>query len=170
MPSCLLSQLPPSRSHCVVTVERPRRKFQSNLPAPCSSASRSTTRSSLARLGGALRAAGQQRLGVDEHDRIVVHVDDPRIRRDRLGDLVGVVRPRRPGTAWPGPGTPVRPDPFAQPGRDREHPLSRLAVGGEVVLLNLNPVFAGSRAAAIRISSKSQDHPLGAGFYSITIS
>ena len=41
--------------------------------------------------------AGQQGAGVGEHDRVVVHVDDPGLRRDRLGDLVGVARRRDAG-------------------------------------------------------------------------
>ena len=32
-----------------------------------------------------------------EHDRVVVHVHDPGLRRDRLGDLVGVARRRDAG-------------------------------------------------------------------------
>jgi hypothetical protein len=32
-----------------------------------------------------------------EHDRVVVHVDDPRIRGHGLGDLMGVVRGRDAG-------------------------------------------------------------------------
>jgi hypothetical protein len=39
----------------------------------------------------ALRGAAQQRLGVREHDRVVVDVDDPGLRRDLLGDLVGAL-------------------------------------------------------------------------------
>ena len=41
--------------------------------------------------------AGQQRASVREHERIVVDVDDPGRRGDRLGDLVGVVRRRQSG-------------------------------------------------------------------------
>ena len=37
-----------------------------------------------------LGRALQQRGGVAEHDRVVVDVDDPAPRRDRLGDLVGI--------------------------------------------------------------------------------
>ena len=48
-------------------------------------------------LGGARLAAGQQRAGVGEHDRVVVHVDHPRLRRGRLGDLVGIARRRDAG-------------------------------------------------------------------------
>jgi hypothetical protein len=42
--------------------------------------------------GGALRAAGQQRPGVRQHDGIVVDVHDPGFGRYRLGDLMRVVR------------------------------------------------------------------------------
>jgi len=48
-------------------------------------------------VGGALRVAGQQRTGVSEHHRVVVHVDDPGRGRDGLGDLVGVARRRDAG-------------------------------------------------------------------------
>ena len=45
----------------------------------------------------ALRAAGQQRAGVREHDRVVVDVDHPRLGGDGLRHLVGVVRRRQAG-------------------------------------------------------------------------
>ena len=48
-------------------------------------------------IGGPLRAAGQQGPGVADHHRIVVHVDDPRLRRGLLRDLVGVVGRRQAG-------------------------------------------------------------------------
>jgi hypothetical protein len=100
-------------------------------------------------LGGTLRAAGQQRPCVGEHDGVVIDVDDPRVRRDRLGDLVGVVRRRNAGADIeelpdscfvgqvadrPGQERPVRPDPEPQARRDGQYPLSCLAVGGEIVL------------------------------------
>jgi hypothetical protein len=47
--------------------------------------------------GLAFRAADQQRAGVGQDHRIVVHVDHAGRRRDRLGDLVGVVRGRDAG-------------------------------------------------------------------------
>jgi hypothetical protein len=40
-------------------------------------------------VGGALRGAGEQ--GVGQHDGVVVDVDDAALRRNRLGDFVGVV-------------------------------------------------------------------------------
>jgi len=43
-------------------------------------------------LGGPGRAAGQQGAGVGQDDGVVVHVDDPGLRGDGLGDLVGVAR------------------------------------------------------------------------------
>jgi hypothetical protein len=49
-------------------------------------------------VGGALRAAGQQRPGVHQHQRVVVDVDDPGVRRHPLGDLVRVVRRGQAGT------------------------------------------------------------------------
>jgi len=42
-------------------------------------------------VGRAFGVAGQQRGGVGQDDRVVVHVDDPGFRRDGLGDLVGAV-------------------------------------------------------------------------------
>jgi hypothetical protein len=45
----------------------------------------------------ALGAAGQQRPGVGEHHGVVVHVDDPGLRRDLLRHLVRVVRGRQAG-------------------------------------------------------------------------
>jgi hypothetical protein len=44
-----------------------------------------------------LFAALQQCLRVGEDDRVVVHVDHPRVRRNALRDLVGVVRRRDAG-------------------------------------------------------------------------
>jgi hypothetical protein len=41
-------------------------------------------------LAGPAGRALQQRGGVAEHDRVIVDVDDPAPRRDRLGDLVGI--------------------------------------------------------------------------------
>jgi hypothetical protein len=43
-------------------------------------------------IAGARGAAGQQGAGVRQHKGVVVHVDDPRFRRDGLRHLVGVVR------------------------------------------------------------------------------
>ena len=51
-------------------------------------------------VGGAVRAAGQQRAGMSQHDRVVVHVDDPAVRRHLLRDLVGVARGRDAGAVW----------------------------------------------------------------------
>jgi hypothetical protein len=47
--------------------------------------------------GRALGAAGQQGPGVQEHDRVVVHVHHPGVRRHPLGHLVRVVRRGQPG-------------------------------------------------------------------------
>ena len=41
---------------------------------------------------GALLGAGEQAAGVGQHERVVVCVHDPAVRRGPLGDLVGVVR------------------------------------------------------------------------------
>jgi hypothetical protein len=48
-------------------------------------------------LGGARLAAVQQRAGVSEDHRVVVDVHDAGLRRDGLGDLVGVARRRDAG-------------------------------------------------------------------------
>lgn len=42
------------------------------------------------------RRTGEQRPSVREDHRVVVHVDDPALRRQRLGDFIGVVRHRQP--------------------------------------------------------------------------
>ncbi len=49
-------------------------------------------------VGRPLRRAGEQRPGMGEHDRVVVHVDHAAVLRHRLGHLVGVVRGRDAGT------------------------------------------------------------------------
>src|SRR5439155_23065187 len=41
--------------------------------------------------GDALWTAGEQGPRMDQHQGVVVHVDDAALRGDRLGDLVGVV-------------------------------------------------------------------------------
>ncbi len=43
-------------------------------------------------VGQPLGAAGEQGAGVDQYDRVVVGVDNARLGRDRLGDLVDVRR------------------------------------------------------------------------------
>ncbi len=45
----------------------------------------------------ALGLAGEQRPGVDQHERVVVGVGDRALGRDLLGDLVGGARARQPG-------------------------------------------------------------------------
>src|SRR5439155_19384220 len=47
--------------------------------------------------GDALRAAGQQRAGVRQDQRVVVDVDDAALRRDGLGHLVRVAGRGQPG-------------------------------------------------------------------------
>jgi hypothetical protein len=46
---------------------------------------------------GAVGTAGEQRAGVSEYQRVVVDVDDPALRGDGLGHLVGVARRRQSG-------------------------------------------------------------------------
>ena len=90
--------------------------------------------------GAAVRAAGQQRPRVAEHHRIAVHVADQRVRRDRLGHLVGAVRGREAGPDVeelpdPGLGREVahRPDQECPGGPDRSgqagEPGHRLVAG-----------------------------------------
>ncbi len=38
-----------------------------------------------------VRSADQQRAGVDQYQGVVVNIDDPGVRSDPLGDLMGVV-------------------------------------------------------------------------------
>jgi len=100
-------------------------------------------------LGGAARLAGQERPRVRQHDRVIVHVDDPGLGRDRLGDLMGVARcrdasanieeladPRLPGQEANGPPEegPVGPAAGGEARVDLEPGLHRLAVGRVVVL------------------------------------
>jgi hypothetical protein len=47
--------------------------------------------------GGTLRRTGEQGPGVYQHERVVVDIDDPRVRCDGLGDLVGVTGGRQSG-------------------------------------------------------------------------
>ena len=58
-------------------------------------------------VGDALGRAGEQDPGVREHQRVVVDVDDPRLRRQPLGHLVGVVGGRQAGARRR--GTAARP-------------------------------------------------------------
>jgi hypothetical protein len=93
--------------------------------------------------------AGQQRAGVREDDRVVVHVDDPGLRRDRLGDLVGAARgrdagadveelpdPRLAGEVTDGPAEKraVRVGTRGQVRVDLERCLGDRPVGGVIVL------------------------------------
>ena len=48
-------------------------------------------------VGGARGGAGEQRPGVGEHDRVMVHICDAAVRRHRLRDLVRVIRGRDAG-------------------------------------------------------------------------
>jgi len=100
-------------------------------------------------VGGAGRVAGQQRPGVREHDRVVVDVDDPRVRGGPLRDLVGVVRGGDPGADveelpdaglrgqvahGPAEERAVAADAHSHERVGRHELLGQLAVGGEVVL------------------------------------
>jgi hypothetical protein len=97
----------------------------------------------------ALSTAGEQRAGVQQHHRIVVGVDDPRLGSHPLGHLVGVVRGRQPGTDVqeladarlagqvadrPAQKGPVRPGLGHDARQHRGHLVARLPVDGEVIL------------------------------------
>jgi hypothetical protein len=99
--------------------------------------------------GRALRRAGQQGARMQQHDWVVVHIDDLGIGDHRLCDLVGTVRRRQPGPnveELPDPGLAgqvthgapeertVRPDPGNDRRVRRDRLLSGLPVGGEIVL------------------------------------
>ena len=96
-----------------------------------------------------LGAAGQQDTGVVEHDRVVVHVHHPGLRRRRLRDLVGVVGRRQPGPDVEElPDARLRDQEVHRPGQERPlgpdrdpdirvgggDPLGNGAVGREIVL------------------------------------
>ena len=98
---------------------------------------------------GALRGTGEQRLGVQQHDRVVVHVDHAAAGRHGLRYLVGVVRGRDAGAdveELPDPGLggqePHHPGEERAVGSHRgddagvglDHRVAGRAVGGEVVL------------------------------------
>jgi hypothetical protein len=97
----------------------------------------------------AVGSRGQQRASVVEDDRVVVHVDDPRLGCHQLGDLVGIAGRRDSGAdieeladarvAGEEPYRAreegaVRLDRETQPRQHRERPLGGLAVRCEVVL------------------------------------
>jgi len=86
---------------------------------------------------------------VGQHQRVVVHVDDPAAGRGGLRDLVSVVRRRQPGTDveeladalglrqvahGPGEKRPVGPGRLLNAGIDRDGGVPRDPVGREVVL------------------------------------
>jgi hypothetical protein len=100
-------------------------------------------------VGRALRGAGKQRAGVHQDQRIVVDIDDPRLRGHRLGDLMRIVRGGQPGTdveelADPGltgqePHGAAEERPISASGgahvrQELQDLFSDLPVGGEVVL------------------------------------
>ena len=111
-------------------------------------------------VGGArLRRAGQQGPGVRQHDRVVVDVDDPRLRRDRAGRPRGccprsAARCRRRGTAGcrasPARNRTARARNVrlaARPAPDAGRPAAPARpppVGGEVVLA-AEPVVVDAR-------------------------
>jgi hypothetical protein len=93
--------------------------------------------------------AGQQGAAVRHHHRVVVHVHDPGVGGDLLGDLVDVAPGRQAaaevdeladaglaGQEADGPAQerPVVLDHLAGDGRDAEELVGHLTVGGEVVL------------------------------------
>ncbi len=48
-------------------------------------------------IGDPLRGTGQQRPGVRQHQRVIVHIHDPGLRCHPLGHLMGIVRRRQAG-------------------------------------------------------------------------
>src|SRR5882672_12761191 len=93
---------------------------------------------------------------------VVVNVDDAGVRRDALRDLVRVAGGRyaraeveelpHPGLGrevanGPAEEGPVGAHPVAQPGRHREHPVTRDAVGCEVVFTGIIVINAGHSVA-----------------------
>ncbi len=103
---------------------------------------------------------------MDENDRVVVHIHDPGVRRDRLGNLVRIVRRRNAcpdveelpdaGLACqvpnrPGEEGPVRLDPETQSGSGREYALGCLPVSSEVVLAAQPVVVHPSRMSDRRV-------------------
>ena len=116
--------------------------------------------------GGARLGAGQQGTRVGHDERVVVDVDDPRLRGDVLGDLVGVRRGRDSGT-----DVEELPDPVlaGQEGDDalQEAPvlqdrrsdrrkclrdrITRRAVGREVVFAAEPVVVASGRVRHARV-------------------
>jgi len=107
---------------------------------------KSRVRAACSRISG---FAGQQRAGVHEHERVVVDVDDPGLRRDLLGDLVRA-RPDRQAHAdvkeLADPGlagqvadrtdqeTALLPGDFDDAGEYLHQHVADLTVGREVVL------------------------------------
>jgi hypothetical protein len=109
-------------------------------------------------LADTFRGAGQQRLRVDEHQRVVVHVNDLALRRDPLRDLVGVVMGGQPGAdvkELPDPGLPGQePD-----GTPKEHPREpRHLVEAGVRLKDLLRELAVGRIV-VRASDEVVPHP-----------
>jgi hypothetical protein len=99
--------------------------------------------------GGALGGAVEQRPGVQQHHRVVVHVDHAAVRRDRLRDLVHVLHGRQAGaeveelpdaglggqeTDHPGQKRPARPGRLHRLGEDLVGLFRGPPVGLEVVL------------------------------------
>ena len=99
--------------------------------------------------GRALGVAGQQGPGVQEHDRIVVHVHDARLRRHPLGHFVRVVPRGQPGpdvqelpdarfghqvVHRPAEERPLRPDADQDVGEGLHDLFGRRPVDREVVL------------------------------------
>ena len=101
---------------------------------------------------------GQQRPGVTDHHRVVVHVGDPRPRVHRPGGLVHRRTRRQPRAevnelgdpplrgqpGHAGHELPVVPDPVPQPGVMLQHPVGNVAIGG-VVVLAAQPVVVDPR-------------------------
>src|SRR4029077_8670554 len=92
---------------------------------------------------------GEECLGVGQHDRVVVQIDHAGGRVDPLGDLVHVVRGGQARadvqqlpeadladqvTDHPAEDVTLSPHPELDRGDRREHPVTHVPIGGEVVL------------------------------------
>jgi hypothetical protein len=120
-------------------------------------------------VGGALRGAAQQGLGVPQHDRVVVRVDHTRLRGHRLGDLVEVglggdaradVEELADAVLGEQPGRPVHEAPVGLGGGlhigvDGQDALAQLLVDRVVVLAAQPPVVDARR---VRLAGVDRGH------------
>ncbi len=128
--------------------------------------------------GHALGRGGQQGAGVDQHEWVVVHVDDAGSRRDPLRDLVGVLGGGQPGAdveelAEPhltgeelhGPAQERAVLAGGHPDRGERggHLVGGLTVGGEVVLAAQPVVVPAGRVRHARVDFAGWSARVGHG-------